>query len=524
MRVNVNQLPTMFAIVAVLWGAVPQRAAGIQVRTVALRGDIAPGTGGKLLLDATKPSINRAGHVAFHSELGPSLMPDHDTGYFAEVGQELTLVAWEGEQDPNGVVFNFLSRNSPHIYDEDRVMFDGHASGVLWLKEAGGVTLVAGPGVTHHKLAVNRHGDFAVHGRLWAGDGIYAGDVNGFDIIAREGDLAPGLTTARFETFQSPVINDSGFVAIEATLQDGPQWGIWAGTPGHLSLIALTGQQAPGFAPGVVFTDFRNLGVNNRNQVLFDEQSTGIWLSNEGTLNSVISRGDMMPGGMLGEQFQYFMAPTFNSQGDIAFMAWVNGPSVNSSNDQGAWVIHDGQVHTLLREGGQLPGALVSVRNVSDYYIPIVNDAGHIVMRAGLHDDYEGPHSRAAILAFNVEGELLNIIRHGDLLEVAPGDFRSLTEPSLLTSTEDYGQGSNGQDGRPTCLNDSGQLAFRSRFTDGTSGLFVFIVPEPSTFALTVCGLVVLLVAARRSRMIWPRRHLSINMAQSAERFTRLET
>jgi hypothetical protein len=58
------------------------------------------------------------------------------------------------------------------------------------------------------------------------------------------------------------------------------------------------------------------------------------------------------------------------------------------------------------------------------------------------------------------------IVRKGDELEVAPGDFRTISDLSLV--------GDNGNsNGWPSGFNNFGQLAFWASFTDGTQGVFV---------------------------------------------------
>jgi Ca2+-binding RTX toxin-like protein len=85
-------------------------------------------------------------------------------------------------------------------------------------------------------------------------------------LVAREGDLAPGASGARFgdlfggRGFETAVLGGDGHVAFEARLEgagvtETNDDGIWAGTPGNLRLIAREGDPAPGTPDGVVFGD-----------------------------------------------------------------------------------------------------------------------------------------------------------------------------------------------------------------------------------------------------------------------------
>jgi hypothetical protein len=123
-----------------------------------------------------------------------------------------------------------------------------------------------------------------------------------------------------------------------------------------------------------------------------------------------------------------------------------------------------------------------------------LNDAGQIAFQAKLTD---GTNSFGiGIWATDRAGVLQLIARTGDLLEVAPGDFRTIGG-LLFGLYEPTGN----SDGRGSGFNNLGQLAFWSSFTDGSSGIFVsnaVAVPEPSTILLLLS--VACALAASRSR------------------------
>jgi hypothetical protein len=57
------------------------------------------------------------------------------------------------------------------------------------------------------------------------------------------------------------------------------------------------------------------------------------------------------------------------------------------------------------------------------------------------------------------------VIREGELFEVPSGDFRVVSGLSFAIGTEN-------SDGRPSGFNNSGHLAFRALFTDGSQEIF----------------------------------------------------
>ena len=93
----------------------------------------------------------------------------------------------------------------------------------------------------------------------------------------------------------------------------------------------------------------------------------------------------------------------------------------------------------------------------------------------------------------NTGGELLNVVRAGDLFDVDPTDGIDLRKIYGLS----YSSGSGGEDGRRLSFNDDGLLTFNLSFTDGTTGIFTALIPEPAS-----AGLLALLAPAllRRRR------------------------
>lgn len=107
---------------------------------------------------------------------------------------------------------------------------------------------------------------------------IYVGDTTGFTMAVRKGDAAPsGVTGETFATLYTSSINvnDNGavmFYAIlaGATVTTDNDAGLWVGTPGNLSIIAREGDVAPGIA-NAVFTTITpgSAHLNDRGQSVF---------------------------------------------------------------------------------------------------------------------------------------------------------------------------------------------------------------------------------------------------------------
>ena len=113
-----------------------------------------------------------------------------------------------------------------------------------------------------------------------------------------------------------------------------------------------------------------------------------------------------------------------------------------------------------------------------------LNNAGQIAFAASLTGSGVDSMNDRGIWATDHTGALQLIARTGDLLEVAPANFRTIRELYFVA-------GASNSDGRPSGFNNFGQLAFWARFTDGTEGVFVsnrVIIAEPASLALLALG------------------------------------
>jgi hypothetical protein len=128
-------------------------------------------------------------------------------------------------------------------------------------------------------------------------------------------------------------------------------------------------------------------------------------------LPPVVVAGDPAPGTEPGTVFQTLFEGTATSMGRLFVAGYVSGPEVNASNDVGIW---SGSTRESLRL----------------------------------------------------------LVREGDTLEVAPGDFRTIAmfgNPATAAFISQSGL----EDGRQVGINERGEAAFHATFTDGSEGIFV---------------------------------------------------
>jgi hypothetical protein len=322
------------------------------LRLVALNGSSAPGAPGVFrdTLNFTNPGINNAGRIAFYAELnvGGSITNSNFRGIWSDRTGTLQLVARQGSRAgglPNGD--NFSSFGTPVLNSAEQVAFraalttgsgdvtrdnnDG-----IWTDRGGELTIVYRKGdptsalgiaeLFHYELfddpVINHSGKLAFAGRFQNEAGNLAASLdsallverhNGLELVAREGDHAPGTPTdAVFDDLANVpfAFNDRGQMAFLGELKTGVggvssnnRRGIWAtDAEGQLQLIARVGDllelstgesreirtlsfiAGSGFSPNSTGNDDgRPSGFNDRGELAFAAEfadfSRGVFVS-----------------------------------------------------------------------------------------------------------------------------------------------------------------------------------------------------------------------------------------------------
>ena len=81
--------------------------------------------------------------------------------------------------------------------------------------------------------------------------------------------------------------------------------------------------------------------------------------------------------------FASFGLPSLNNRGQVAFAATLAGSAVTTGSDTGYWIVSNGSLGTILREGGPAPGMAAGAvfGNVSQFTAQVpLNDAGEIAV------------------------------------------------------------------------------------------------------------------------------------------------
>jgi hypothetical protein len=291
------------------------------------------------------------------------------------------------------------------------------------------------------------------------------------------GQRMPGPAEEYVSFVSSPRLTRSGKLAFLAhygsqTDADGPSGGVFladAGAPDSVRMIAGSGEQVPGQAPGVIF------------------------------------RG----GSGAGFTVDPFVSVQANAAGQVAFVGSMGtAAGLDQTENEAVWLYTPGEgLKMIAREKDPAPG--VGGGNEFRAYVPpsvshtpvvqalALNGRGQVVFVGSYAQEAEGPFA-FGIWGTDAAGNLGLIAVPGQSIDLGNGDVRQL-------SGVDYYGGTSSEDGQPFAFNDLGQLAFRAHFTDGSHAIVVATVPEPAGLLLGAAMASLLLRRKRRIARLTPR-------------------
>ena len=360
-------------------------------------------------------------------------------------GETLETIAQSGDQVPdadNGVVF--------------ATVFD------LGLSDSGRITF---------RSAQRAEGDSAIS------LGIFSHEANVLTSVVQDGDPSPvgNVSNPQFSNIGSHSVNASGQIVFNAAFFNGS--GIFTTGETETTPLALTFSDAE-----FPFNSFRGTPkINASGEAAFFatvsggiRSLSGVFSTGSGELQQVAIEDAQAPGVEPGVVFAFdrpiFPEVLLNDAGQTAFITDLTGENV----DRQSAVFREraGVLELVARDGDQVPGAddglVLSDLEISNLEF---NAAGQVAFRAGLTDQVSS--SFTAIFATNVGGQLIEIIRTGDLIDVSDDPLvEDLRTVSSLRFSEDAGVLSSG--GRSSSsLNDAGQLVFVAQFADDSEAVLV---------------------------------------------------
>jgi len=511
-------------------------------QTIALTGQQSPGTpaGVNYGFLSSSPYINSTGQVAFFAELvGVGVTSANSEAMYAGGFSNPQIVARGGSSapgTPTGV--NYGPGLFPTAFnDSGQVAYSASLTGAgvtssndhaIYAGSIAAPQLVArtgnaAPGIAaggNYSLLfapnLNNMGQTSYLASLTGAgvstlndQAIYAGSFAAPQLVARKGNAAPGTAVGvNYSSLHFPVMNDTGNLVFGAILTGTGVSGlndraIYADGFASPQLVARKGDAAPGTEAGIVYAGYGVPRLNNDGQVAYLAGLTfsGMSSTNEfaiygGSIAApqlIARQGSQAPGLPSGVNYSNVFAPSLNNAGQVAYLASLTGTGVTSENNQAIFAGAITAPQPVIRSGDEAPGTGSSVNYAFFSNTPALNDAGQMAYLASLTGTEVTDGNDFGLFAYDpVFGDFL-IAREGQVFDVGSGDFRTIIDGGIEFR---FGSGNSGFSG----LSNSGALAFHLSFTDGSSGIFVTSVPEPTGALLLSIGALGLL-RRHRSRL-----------------------
>ncbi|MEM8781301.1 MAG: choice-of-anchor tandem repeat NxxGxxAF-containing protein [Planctomycetota bacterium] len=418
--------------------AVPGEAAGVEVSGFA---------------NGVPPVFNSSGQLSIRGVFdGPGISNSNRFGVITVEGGTLRKVAREGDPAPGaapGIVFNDLFFSRPRLSDTGQTVFRANL----------------GPSLNSFPNQ----------------EAIYAESSGTLSLVALEGTPAPGFGPGiDFRDLEHPVQNRSGQLAFKAIVDTAAA--IYAGVPGQISPVAITGEPAPDFGDGTFFISFGDPVINTAGRTAFwsilrggsinGATEVGIFSEAAGTLSLVAQTGTPAPAAGPGVNYSFLEDPLLSDGGHTVFAASLTGDAINADNNEALFRHFGGQTELVVQAGDPAPGTGAGVVFASTFRAfaePLVNASGQVAFLAELDGFGVNDDNNQGLFATDADGQLRLVARTGDPFDLDPDpgvtDLKAIEFIEIVSNA-------GGGDGRPTGLNDAGQLAFYLDFGLGQSGVF----------------------------------------------------
>ncbi len=480
---------------------------------IALSGASAPGGGTYSAL--SNPAINYGGQVAFDASVTGGTST---SGLFTGTTSSVQAVALQGTAAPAGGSYGTLYTSQTNELAALNVngqlafnapltggtstsgCFTGTSAATLQTIALQGTAAPSGGNFnafltqgtnTPYSPVLNDSGQVAIQSSLTGGSaasGIFTGSSSAnLQTVAIVGGTAPnGGTYATVVTV--PTINGNGQVAFIG-LPGGVQ-GIFAGAAGSAQTVMLNGTTAPGTSGETYGNPSTTYSYNSAGQVGFQTaltggaSSQGVFVGSPGNVLPVVLNNTLAVGGS-GGLYNALGSVNVNSAGRLAFTASLNG----GTSTNGLFVGTPASVTAVALIGGTSPdGSTYSVFNSTE----LQNGVGQVAFLATVTGAGITAGTNDGALFAGTPGNLVDVVSKGETIDLGSNtggsEFRTVADS---TSSIGLLVNSGGQDGKGDAFSDSGEIAYKLTFTDGSSGIFesnVNAVPEPASLGLFAAG------------------------------------
>jgi len=339
------------------------------------------------------------------------------------VENSIVKVALTGEQAPGlpaGVVLIDITRSfstgvsGPLLSNGGYVAFRGTVEGPginssnrtsIWAGRLGALQLLAREGdpapgggtfgsISMCYYVVNGLGEVAFRGTDHAdNDVVWRGTPGHLREVVRSGDVLAGTSGGRFERADMFRLNDTGQLSMRAfTNHPTYSYGIFFDSSSGLQAVAVVGGPIPDSPEGTLYS-CHGLNLNASGAVSFrstigrPDGSGGyaLFAGIPGGIHLVACKGDEAVGiATEGVAFLDFSKPKMNAVGEVAFNSWLSGPGIDTGNDSGIWVETGGTLALRVREGNDAPGTGASFGHFGYWEHPVIDNQGRVAFKTEL--------------------------------------------------------------------------------------------------------------------------------------------
>jgi len=305
--------------------------------------------------------------------------------------------------------------------------------------------------------------------------------ISGSTIIYTPGSNFPGSDTFTYTLSDGYGIATGTEVITSSVQVSGSSSGFVTST------VALT-KDSPSNPPGTKFSTFGIPAINIQGHIAFWASLTsilpssgltktnhvGIWADVGSTQNVLAARSGDVAQGTRGAVFANFSDPVYNNNDKIAFYATLlpGTGDATKANASGIWSNStDGFLTLVARQGQQAPGCSpgITFLNFQSLALP---DQGGVVFFATLQStSYLFSITSAnnqGIWAVDTGGNLQLIARKGDYHPLTNKPISALYFLSGLSYVNSQSRGFNQA---------TGDLVYKAKFSDGSSGIFTVTFP-----------------------------------------------
>jgi len=513
---------------SVVLTALPARAhlATLDLEVVALTGDAAPGTEATYVAFRA-PVLDEAGGLAFAASLGRAedgaLI---DNGFWLRrVDGELEVIAREGEPAVGASAGELWSSlDVPRLWPEGSLAFpaaivdaEGNydydtGAGIWTLDPEAGLALLIRSGdpisdsdptpVSYLGVPMLEDGRavfrVATQSVGAAASRLLVREADGTRrIVAKGGELAPGTSgDVRFGASFPLCFGADGSIHFAANLQiDGARIesgrAVYREAPGGALELLLASEDAAPIAAPALF-GFQNTVCDAEGRLALvgigapeHPDDTGVYVAAAGDSPIAVARRGSEAPGTEARAFYWFEEVALDADGGVVFRA-----RLASELTDGLWgadaagTVFPYQVPGAGAAG--LPDGVV-VSAVGGF---ASNRGGDVLFPVGLTGPGVWWYQNDGALFFAPRGRGPTLVlRTGETLEVGPGDLRTIQGLGSVSTSLGF-----------SSLDSARRIALAIDFTDGSSGVFVGQVPEPSRDLAAVTALASLVAAALRVR------------------------